>query len=156
MSKKSEMNRLSVAILLITASLNASAQYPGKPNCDAINDPTKSLECMAKNADCSTPGWLNGADRASCAAEDAAKQSGLQEHRKRLLTGILNMSEKASLKLADTAYDKFIQAQCRFENGPPSGPMYANNFNSCLYYYREQRLNEYPRIYKNFSIEQNR
>lgn len=149
--------KLVATLFLVLAYGKSFAQYPGKPNCEGLKDPNDSLACMAKYADCTTPNWLSGADRGACAAEDSAKQKGVQELRLQRLESLLDAKTNSKLKAANAAYDRFVQAQCAFEASPvEGGSQYSHDYSACAYSFKEKRLTDYQRIYKNFLADRNR
>ena len=149
--------KLLATLFLMLAYDKSFAQYPGKPNCEALKDPSASVACMDKYADCTTPSWLSGADRAACAVEESAKQKGLQDLRLQRLESLLDAKGKSKLKAANAAYDRFVKAECAFEASPvEGGSLYSQNYSACVYFFKEQRLTDYQRLYKNFLADSNR
>ena len=132
------------------------AQAP-KPNCAALTDTGSKLACFDQYPDCSKPEWLSGAARAECAAEEGAKQKGLMDLRLQRLESLLDTKTKAKLKAADAAYMRFVQAECAFEASPvEGGSLYSQEYSACVYFFKEQRLTDYQRLYKNFLADSNR
>jgi uncharacterized protein YecT (DUF1311 family) len=83
-------------------------------------------------------------------------QQGLKVFRRESLEAVLNQKERAKLKAADLAYERYIQAQCELEASPVfGGSMYAGELQTCLYRLREQRVADYPRMHQNFSSWRN-
>ena len=122
-----------------------------------MKDPGDGLACMQKYGDCTTPGWLTGAERSMCLAEESAKQQGLLAFRLKNLEALLDPKTKVKLRAAIVAHDRFVQAQCALKASPfEGGSEYSRSFSTCANSFKEERLMDYQQLHQYFLYYNNR